>query len=131
MTQATLLREKARETAFVSLGCAHGSAAILLLVFSMSTPAQEPDAAAELENIRALPYGFYVQCEDKDLKIRKKGTATFVIRNSVTCNRLRQLVEKQYRDDFTLCSNDPNHLSVPPDTKTIKCVELQIDDLEI
>lgn len=110
------------------------SASLLLLVITElviaeSVTAREPrDAEAEFENIRALPYGFHVQCEGKHLKIRKKGSATFIVRNSFTCIRFRVQVAEQYRDDFTLCSNDPTHMNTPPDRKVVKCISLKIGD---
>ncbi len=108
------------------------STSILLLVIAESLVAQEPrDADAELQNIRALPYGFHVQCEDGDLKFRKKGSATFLVRNSLTCLRTRMQVAEKYRNEFTLCSNDPTHENIPPDRKVVKCANLAIDDVEI
>jgi len=105
---------------------------LLLLFTAISAFAQEPrNADTELDNVRALPFGFHAQCEDGDLKIRKKGSATFVVRNSLSCSRIRLQIAERYQNDFTLCSNDPTHVSSPPDRKVVRCVELKIDDVAI
>jgi len=107
-------------TATIGLSC-------LQIVMADSTR----NAAAELENVRALPYGYYADCEKGHLKIRKKGTATFVIRDSILCKRKSIQLPKSQRQHFTLCSNDPEQPTEPNNRPTPKCVDLHQNDVTI
>ena len=62
----------------------------------------------ELDNIRALPFGYTVFCEKQVLKIKSSRSATFVIRDSQLC-----LAASRHSSEkvFILCSNDPKQES--------------------
>lgn len=89
------------------------------------TLSESQEIKAELDNVRALLFGYTARCESTDLKIRSKKSATFVIRDSHLCALFAPGIAEERRHDFLLCSNDPNRLqdlNIPVQ----KCIELKL-----
>jgi hypothetical protein len=86
---------------------------------------------AELSNIRALPFGFHVMCDQLALKIRSKSSATFIVRDSILCQLSATSLPEAERHSFALCSNDPNKTPEPMARKIPKCNELKFNLQEI
>lgn len=89
-----------------------------------NSPVNQQKLQAELDNIRALPFGFAAVCEQQDLKIRAAQSATFVIRNSLLCEQRRNVLGLAVEDAFILCSNDPEHASNET-AEPVKCFNLE------
>ena len=88
-----------------------------VMAATLAQEAGEQALRSELENIRALPYGYSAICEWPDLKIRSSRSATFVIRQSKLCALAAQRHNLARFTPFWLCSNDPKHLAnVDPDS---------------
>ena len=85
---------------------------------------------AELENVRALPYGYTAVCHMPDLKLQSASSATFVVRDSLLCAVAVQHRVITERETFVLCSNDPE-LALNDDSTALpdrppECVDLDL-----
>lgn len=89
------------------------AAAVIGLLCTAPISAQqisEPGRQAlrnELHNVQAMAYGYVATCESGDLKMKRPGSATFVIRSSRLCLGWRGARAAEQDDSFTLCSTDP------------------------